>query len=165
VLHEGIPKNEGDTNHGGKMPEKVVMYTDGACKGNPGPGGWGAVLNYGKARRLLHGGEADTTNNRMELMAAISGLKELKRSCEIELYTDSQYVRKGITEWMQGWKKNGWKTAAKKPVKNEDLWRQLDEEVARHRVNWHWVKGHAGNPGNELADELANKGVEELINA
>jgi ribonuclease HI len=101
----------------------------------------------------------------MELMAAISGLKELKRSCEIELYTDSQYVRKGITEWMQGWKKNGWKTAAKKPVKNEDLWRQLDEEVARHRVNWHWVKGHAGNPGNELADELANKGVEELINA
>jgi len=146
------------------MPEKVVMYTDGACKGNPGPGGWGAVLNYGKARRLLHGGEADTTNNRMELMAAISGLKELKRSCEIELYTDSQYVRKGITEWMQGWKKNGWKTAAKKPVKNEDLWRQLDEEVARHRVNWHWVKGHAGNPGNELADEL-DKGVEELINA
>lgn len=98
-------------------------------------------------------------------MAAISGLKMLKRDCEVELYTDSQYVRKGITEWMHGWKKNGWKTAAKKPVKNEDLWRQLDEEVARHRINWHWVKGHAGNPGNELADELANKGVEELLNA
>ncbi len=147
------------------MAGKVIVYTDGACKGNPGPGGWGAVLNYGDARKLLHGGEANTTNNRMELMAAIRGLETLKRSCQVELYTDSQYVRKGITEWMHGWKKNGWKTAAKKPVKNEDLWRQLDDEVARHSVNWHWVKGHAGNPGNELADELANKGVEELINA
>jgi len=147
------------------MTGKVILYTDGACRGNPGPGGWGAVLNYRNARKLLHGGEADTTNNRMELMAAIRGLKTLKRSCEVELYTDSQYVRKGITEWMHRWKQNGWKTAAKKPVKNEDLWRQLDEEVARHSVNWHWVKGHAGNPGNELADELANKGVEESINA
>lgn len=147
------------------MPDKVVLYTDGACKGNPGPGGWGVVLSYGKARKLLHGGEAATTNNRMELMAAICGLKALSRSCEVELYTDSQYVRKGITEWMTGWKKNGWKTAARKPVKNEDLWRQLDEEVGRHRVSWHWVKGHAGNPGNELADELANKGVEELSGA
>ncbi|TGN41611.1 ribonuclease HI [Marinobacter confluentis] len=147
------------------MPDTVVIYTDGACKGNPGPGGWGAVLFYGNARKLLHGGEAGTTNNRMELMAAIQGLKALRRSCRVELYTDSQYVRKGITEWMQGWKKNGWKTAAKKPVKNEDLWRQLDEEFARHKVNWHWVKGHSGDPGNELADELANKGVEELMNA
>jgi ribonuclease HI len=123
------------------------------------------VLSHGDARKLLHGGEAATTNNRMELMAAIRGLKALKRHCEVELYTDSQYVRKGITEWMHNWKKNGWKTSAKKPVKNEDLWRQLDEEVQRHSVNWHWVKGHSGNPGNELADELANKGVDELINA
>lgn len=148
----------------------IIAYTDGACSGNPGPGGWGVLMHAvdGDAilkTRELSGGEAATTNNRMELMAAICGLKALKRRCEIELYTDSQYVRKGITEWMHGWKKNGWKTSAKKPVKNEDLWRQLDEEVARHSINWHWVKGHAGNPGNELADELANKGVEELMNA
>ena len=147
------------------MAGKVVLYTDGACKGNPGPGGWGVVLRYGDANKMLHGGEANTTNNRMELMAAIQGLKALRRACNVDLYTDSQYVRKGITEWMTGWKRNGWKTAAKKPVKNEDLWRELDDEVARHKVNWHWVKGHSGNPDNELADELANRGVEELANA
>jgi ribonuclease HI len=144
------------------MSGEVVIYTDGACKGNPGPGGWGVVLRYGDVQKTLHGGERDTTNNRMELQAAIQGLKALKRTCSVELYTDSQYVRKGITEWMNGWKRNGWKTAAKKPVKNAELWRELDEQVARHSINWHWVKGHAGNPGNELADELANLGVEEL---
>ncbi len=145
------------------MTGKVIVYTDGACKRNPGPGGWGVVLRYGEVCKTLHGGELDTTNNRMELMAAIRGLQALKRPCDVDLYTDSQYVRKGITEWLAGWKRNGWKTASKKPVKNEDLWRELDEAVARHRVNWHWVKGHAGIPDNELADELANLGVAELL--
>lgn len=145
------------------MSDKVIVYTDGACKGNPGPGGWGVVLRYGGACKTMHGGERQTTNNRMELLAAIQGLKVLNRGCQVELYTDSQYVRKGITEWLSGWKKNGWKTAAKKPVKNDDLWRELDLETAKHKVNWHWVKGHAGVPDNELADELANKGVAELI--
>jgi ribonuclease HI len=144
------------------MPAQVILYTDGACKGNPGPGGWGVVLRYGDVQKTLHGGEAATTNNRMELMAAIKGLAALKRPCSVDLYTDSQYVRKGITEWLSGWKRNGWRTASKKPVKNEDLWRALDAETAKHQVNWHWVKGHAGVPGNELADELANLGVAEL---
>ncbi|MDX1800069.1 MAG: ribonuclease HI [Marinobacter sp.] len=145
------------------MAASVVIYTDGACKGNPGPGGWGVVLRYGTTLKTLHGGERNTTNNRMELMAAIKGLKALKRECPVELYTDSQYVRKGITEWMHNWKKNGWKTSARKPVKNDDLWRELDLEVGRHKINWHWVKGHAGIPDNELADELANLGVDELL--
>ncbi|MGP4843164.1 ribonuclease HI [Marinobacter sp. 1Y8] len=147
------------------MTNKVILYTDGACKGNPGPGGWGALLSYGEVEKELFGGERDTTNNRMELMAAIEGLRALSRDCSIDLYTDSQYVRKGITEWMTNWKKNGWKTAARKPVKNADLWRMLDEEVGRHDVRWHWVKGHAGNPGNERADGLANKGVEKVASS
>lgn len=143
------------------MSKRVTLYTDGACKGNPGPGGWGVLLRYGDRYRELCGGEAATTNNRMELMAAIEGLKALKRPCEVDLYTDSQYVRKGITEWMTGWKQNGWKTAARKPVKNEDLWRALDEQVSRHKVIWHWVRGHSGVPDNERADALANLGIEK----
>lgn len=139
--------------------KNVTLYTDGACKGNPGPGGWGVLLQYGDKEKSLCGGEKDTTNNRMELMAAIEGLKALKERCAVELYTDSQYVRKGITEWIHNWKAKGWRTAAKKPVKNEDLWRLLDEQIGRHEVNWHWVKGHSGHPGNERADELANQGI------
>jgi ribonuclease HI len=140
----------------------VEIYTDGACKGNPGPGGWGAFLRYGAHEKDLFGGEAHTTNNRMELLAVISALKTLTRTCEVTIHTDSQYVKNGIETWIHGWKKNGWKTAAKQPVKNEDLWRALDEQVARHTVQWRWVKGHAGNPGNERADQLANRGVESV---
>lgn len=138
---------------------EVIIYTDGACSGNPGPGGWGAHLRFGEKTKQLYGGEKDTTNNRMELTAAIEALNTLKRSCSIALYTDSQYVKGGVTGWLEGWKKNGWKTGQKKPVKNEDLWRQLDEAMARHAITWHWVKGHAGDAGNELADALANKGM------
>ena len=137
----------------------VVIYTDGACSGNPGPGGWGAFLSYNGTERELSGGEPDTTNNRMELMAAIVALETLKRPCQVTLYTDSKYVMQGITEWIARWKKNGWRTAAKKPVKNDDLWRRLDEALTPHRVDWQWVKGHAGDPGNERADQLARDAV------
>lgn len=138
---------------------KVTIYTDGACKGNPGPGGWGALLIFGEREREMHGGEAVTTNNRMELMAAIQALEALKRPCSVDLYTDSQYVRNGILSWLAGWKAKGWRTASKQPVKNEDLWRRLDEARNRHDVRWHWVKGHADDPLNHRVDGLANAGV------
>lgn len=139
--------------------KKIELFTDGACKGNPGPGGWGVLLRFGAHEKSLCGGEKETTNNRMELMAAIQGLENLTEPCDVTLTTDSQYVRKGITEWMKNWKKNGWKTAAKKPVKNDDLWRRLDEAQLEHQVDWKWVKGHAGHRENEIADQLANKGI------
>lgn len=145
------------------MSKRVIIYSDGACKGNPGPGGWGAVLRYGEVLRTFSGGEIETTNNRMELMGAIKALEALKRECDVDLYTDSQYVRKGITEWMAQWKRNGWLTSAKKPVKNADLWQLLESTAAQHRVAWHWVKGHAGHPDNELADQLANEGVAAIL--
>jgi ribonuclease HI len=138
---------------------KVVIYTDGACSGNPGPGGWGAILMFGSARKELSGGEAQTTNNRMELQAACEALEALKRPCEVELYTDSAYVKNGITSWITGWKRNGWRTADKKPVKNAELWQRLEEAEARHKISWRWVKGHAGHPENERADELARLGM------
>jgi ribonuclease HI len=137
----------------------VTIYTDGACKGNPGPGGWGAWLSTGEHEKELFGGERQTTNNRMELTAVIEALASLKRSCDVTIYTDSEYVRKGITEWIHGWKQRGWKTADKKPVKNADLWQRLDALRLLHQVEWRWVKGHAGDPGNERADALANRGV------
>ncbi|WP_415887937.1 ribonuclease HI [Neptuniibacter sp. QD37_6] len=140
----------------------VEIFTDGACKGNPGPGGWGAVMRYGDAEKQLWGGEHGTTNNRMELMAAIKALETLNRPCEVILTTDSQYVRQGITEWIDGWKKRGWKNSQKKPVKNADLWQRLDKATEAHTIDWRWVKGHSGHPENELADQLANRGVEEL---
>lgn len=141
----------------------IEIFTDGACKGNPGPGGWGVLLRSGEHHKTLHGGEPDTTNNRMELMAAIMGLAALKRPSVVRLTTDSQYVMKGMQEWLPNWKKRGWKTASKQPVKNADLWQQLDEQVSRHQVEWHWVRGHTGHPENELADQLANRGVEEVL--
>lgn len=143
----------------------VEIFTDGACRGNPGPGGWGAVLRYGDRERELYGGEAHTTNNRMELLAAIRALEALTRPCRVQLTTDSQYVRKGITEWLPNWKRKQWKTAAGKPVKNADLWRELDELAGRHQVDWHWVRGHTGHPENERADQLANRGIDELAGA
>ncbi|UTF60583.1 ribonuclease HI [Gilvimarinus sp. DA14] len=142
--------------------KKIEIYTDGACRGNPGPGGWGALLRYNGKEKELYGGEANTTNNRMELMAAIEGLKALNEPCDVVLTTDSQYVRKGITEWLAGWKRNGWRTSAKKPVKNDDLWRLLDEQCQHHKVDWRWVKGHSGHAENERADQLANRGIDSL---
>lgn len=144
---------------GHHKPKPVVIYTDGACSGNLGPGGWGAILIWGGERKEMSGGEAETTNNRMELMAAISALEGLKRSAHVDLYTDSNYVKQGISEWIHGWKRNGWRTADKKPVKNLDLWQRLDEARKRHEIQWHWVKGHAGHPENERADELAREGM------
>ncbi len=144
------------------MKPEVVIFTDGACRGNPGPGGWGALLKFGAHEREIFGGEAATTNNRMELTAAIEALETLKRACSVELHTDSQYLRLGVSEWLSQWKARGWRTAAKKAVKNEDLWRRLDEARARHAVDWRWVKGHAGHPLNERADRLARRGMEEL---
>ncbi|MCK5444040.1 MAG: ribonuclease HI [Rhodospirillaceae bacterium] len=142
----------------------VNIFTDGACSGNPGPGGWGVLMLWGKEEKEIYGGEAETTNNRMELMAAIRGLESLKRGMKVRLYTDSTYVKDGITKWIHGWKKNGWRTSAKKPVKNEDLWRRLDAAVVPHDIEWIWVKGHAGDEGNERADKLANLGVDSIIN-
>jgi len=147
------------------MTNKIVeIFTDGACRGNPGPGGWGALLCYGNGDedKELFGGETDTTNNRMELMAAIQALESLPRDCEVKLTTDSVYVKNGITEWIENWKKRGWRTASKNPVKNVDLWKRLDVAAQKHKVSWYWVRGHTGHPGNEHADRLANRGIDEL---
>ncbi len=141
----------------------VALFTDGACRGNPGPGGWGVLMRYGDKEKELYGSESHTTNNRMELMAAIEGFKHLKRACVVELTTDSQYLRLGITQWLANWKKRQWKTASNKPVKNQDLWEALDREVSRHEVTWHWVKGHNGHPENTRADILANRAIDELL--
>jgi len=140
----------------------VEIYTDGACRGNPGPGGWGVVLRSGKHEKELYGGETETTNNRMEMTAVVNALHALKQPSDVTLTTDSQYVRKGITEWIHNWKKNGWKTAAKKDVKNADLWQQIDSLSAKHSIRWEWVKGHSGHPDNERVDELANRGIDEM---
>jgi len=141
----------------------VIIFTDGACRGNPGPGGWGVLLRYGSREKTFLGGERETTNNRMELTAAIQALKLLREPCQVELYTDSQYLQKGITEWLSGWKKRNWKKADKKPVKNADLWQALDESASKHQVTWHWVKAHNGHRENEMADALANQAIDELI--
>ena len=146
----------------GTRPSAVTIYTDGACKGNPGPGGWGALLIAGERVKELYGGELATTNNRMELTAVIRALESLTRDCDVELFTDSQYVKQGIETWIHGWKRNGWKTADRKPVKNAELWRELERQAERHRVHWHWVRGHSEDAGNERADALANRGVEEV---
>jgi ribonuclease HI len=145
------------------MDHEVTLYTDGACRGNPGPGGWGAILAFGEQQKELFGGEAHTTNNRMELTAVIRGLQALKRPCRVLVVTDSKYVLQGMTEWIAGWKSKGWKTAAKKPVLNSDLWQSLDQLGAHHTLSWQWVKGHSGHAMNELADQLANRGIDELV--
>ena len=144
------------------MSQVVHMYTDGACRGNPGPGGWGVLLRYGDNEKTLHGGEALSTNNRMELTAVIKGLEALTKPCDVLITTDSKYVLKGVTEWMENWKKRNWRTASKKPVLNVELWKQLDELVAKHSIEWSWVKGHSGHAENEIADQLANQGIDEL---
>ena len=144
------------------MTDTVIIHTDGACSGNPGPGGWGAILQYGDKTKELRGGEALTTNNKMELQAVIEGLGALTQRCDVTLHVDSTYVMQGVKSWMAGWKRNGWKTSDKKPVKNQELWQALDAQVARHDITWVWVKGHAGDPGNERADALANKGVDQV---
>ena len=141
----------------------VEIFTDGACRGNPGPGGWAALLRQGEVEKLVQGAEPQTTNNRMELMAAIQGLSALKRNSRVALTTDSQYVRQGITQWIHGWKRNGWRTASKKPVKNQDLWQQLDEVLAKHKVEWHWVKGHSGHVENERVDQAANDAIDKML--
>jgi len=140
----------------------VIIYTDGACRGNPGPGGWGVLIEYGESSKQLYGGDNSTTNNKMELTAAIMALKEIKEPCEIILYTDSKYVLQGIEDWIHNWKKRGWRSANKKPVKNIELWKELDELRDEHNIKWNWVKGHSGDPGNETADMLANRGIDEL---
>ncbi len=141
----------------------VFVYTDGACRGNPGPGGWGALLRSGTHEKQISGSEEHTTNNRMELLAAINALAELKQACTVDLFTDSQYVQKGITEWLEGWKKRNWIKADKAPVKNADLWQELDTQASRHKVKWHWVKGHSGHPENDLADAIANQAIDTLL--
>ena len=158
----GDTDDRGDPDARRIVMTEVTIYTDGACKGNPGPGGWGALLVAGTERKELCGGEPETTNNRMELTAAIEALSALKRPCRVNLYTDSKYVMDGLTQWLPNWKARGWKTADKKPVKNQDLWQQLDDIAGKHEVSWHWVKGHNGHPGNERADQLANEGIERI---
>jgi ribonuclease HI len=145
-----------------KKNETIEIFTDGACKGNPGPGGWGALLRFNNTEKSIFGGEQNTTNNKMELMAAIQALESLTRGCTVDLTTDSVYVKNGMTQWIFGWKKKNWQTAAKKPVKNKELWQRLDSACQKHQVTWHWVKGHAGHRENEIADELANKGIEQM---
>ncbi len=143
--------------------KQVIIYTDGACRGNPGPGGWGVLIKFDSAEKEIFGGQTDTTNNQMELSAAIEGLAILKEPCSVELFTDSKYVMDGITQWIQNWKKNNWRTAAKKDVKNKELWQKLDQLISQHQVQWHWVKGHSGDAGNETADLLANKGIDSIL--